>query len=143
MIRVLLCDDMPEIREFLVAWLSMEPDMNVVGEAADGNAALDAVDKLRPDIVLMDLQMPGMDGVEATRLISQLYPRTAVIILTSRNSQSLVVDCLHSGARGYVSKSADPSLYIEAIRCVYAGEPYIEPALVSPPIAALLHTHHM
>jgi DNA-binding NarL/FixJ family response regulator len=119
--RVLLVDDHPVVRGGLVALLDTLPGITVVGQVGDGAAALREVALLRPDVVVMDLRMPGMDGVEAVRRITAGYPGTAILILTMFDEESLITDALAAGAHGYLLKGAEQDEIERAIRTVAAG----------------------
>ena len=104
MIRLLICEDQTLMRQGLVTILGLEPGITVAGEAADGAEAVEQVRALQPDVVLMDVQMPGMDGIEATRLITAAYPNTRVIILTTFDYEEYVFEGVKAGAMGYMLK---------------------------------------
>lgn len=131
MIRVLLVDDHTILREGLRALLSYYPDIEVVGEAEDGAQAIACVESLSPDVVLMDIAMPGMNGLEATRHIHQKYPNTRVLILTQYEDQPYVLPLLRAGASGYVLKRALGADLIHAIRLVAQGESFLYPPVAS------------
>jgi DNA-binding NarL/FixJ family response regulator len=120
--RVVLVDDHPVVRGGLVALLATLQGIEVVGEAADGESALRETALLRPDVVVMDLRMPGVGGVEATRRITEGYPGVAVLVLTMFDEDALIGDALAAGARGYVLKGADQEEIERAIRAVASGE---------------------
>ena len=128
-LRILITDDHGVIRAGLHALLDAEPDMQVVGEAADMNEAIRLTDLLRPDVVLMDISMPGGNGIEATRKISEAYPATRVLILTVHEEHELLQEALRSGASGYVLKQAVKSELINAIQAVARGDLYIHSAM--------------
>ena len=120
-IRVIVVDDQAIVREGLVTVLSLLPDIDVLGEAADGQAAVELVDRTRPDVVLMDLRMPVLGGLEATRLISAAHPEIGILILTTFADEASVVDVLQAGARGYLTKDADRAEVAAAVRAVAQG----------------------
>jgi DNA-binding NarL/FixJ family response regulator len=126
-ISVLLADDQPMIRTGFRFILEAEPDIVVVGEAADGQEALDETRRLSPDVVLMDIRMPRMDGVEATRLIGEEGSPSRVIILTTFDLDAHVVDALRAGASSFLVKDGPADSLIEAIRTVAAGDAVLAP----------------
>lgn len=121
MIRVLVADDQALIRGGLRMILADEPDMEVVGEAADGRAAVTMATSTRPDLVLMDIRMPRMDGVEATRLIRSMDPAPQVLVLTTFDLDENVFDTLRAGAAGFLLKDTAPEALVAAIREVVSG----------------------
>jgi DNA-binding NarL/FixJ family response regulator len=131
MIKLLICEDQTLMRQGLATVLGLEPGITVVGEAANGREAVAQVAVLQPDVVLMDVQMPVMDGVEATRLITSQYPATRVIILTTFDYEEYVFEGVKAGARGYVLKDTPVSELVHTIQRVHAGEPFIQPAVAS------------
>lgn len=126
-VKVLLCDDHELFREGLKAILRAEPGIEIVGEARDGGEAVERTARLRPDVVLMDLEMPTLNGVEATRRIRQAHPRVRVLILTMYGEEDLVARCLDAGAAGYVLKDVPAAQLVYAIRAVGKGGKYISP----------------
>ena len=128
-IRILLVDDQRLMREGLRTLLELEPDLQVAGEAGDGQAALDAYAALAPDVVLMDIRMPGMDGVEATRRLRERWPRARVIILTTFDDDASVFEGLRAGALGYLLKDVSGHDLAEAVRTVAGGGALIEPSV--------------
>lgn len=120
--RLLIADDHDLVREGLRAMLSREPDLKVIGEAADGQEALDLCCSLRPDLVLMDLRMPRMDGIEATRAIREECPATSVLVVTIHESPEYLPQALAAGAAGYVLKDATSQQLLEAVWRVLDGE---------------------
>jgi DNA-binding NarL/FixJ family response regulator len=120
-IRVIVVDDQAIVREGLVTVLSLLPDIEVLGEAADGRAGAELADALLPDVVLLDLRMPLLDGLEATRLITAAHPEIAILILTTFADEASVVDVLRAGARGYLTKDADRAEVAAAVRAVAQG----------------------
>lgn len=137
-LRVLITDDQPLVRTGLRTILELEDGLEVVGEACDGREAVAAVERLRPDVVLMDLQMPGGDGVSATREISARTgdgpPR--VLVLTTFSDDESVFAALQAGAAGFLLKDAPPARLVEAIRVVSGGDGLLDPAVTSRVIAA-------
>jgi DNA-binding NarL/FixJ family response regulator len=121
LIRVVVVDDQAIVREGLVTVLSLLPDVDVVGEAADGAAAVDIVARLAPDVVLMDLRMPVLGGLEATRRIAAANPAIGILILTTFADEASALDVLHAGARGYLTKDAGRAEVAAAVRAVAQG----------------------
>jgi DNA-binding NarL/FixJ family response regulator len=129
-IRVLLVDDQAMIRAGFRLILSAEPDVTVVGEAADGATAVAAARRLRPDVTLMDVRMPGTDGIAATRrLVAEDPPVTRVLVLTTFDVDAHVYDALRAGASGFLLKNAPPEDLVQAIRVVAAGGALLDPAV--------------
>jgi NarL family two-component system response regulator LiaR len=126
-IRVLVVDDHVIVRQGIRALLAEYEDVEVVGEAGDGVEAVQAAESLKPDVILMDLIMPQMDGIEATRRISEQWPEARVLVVTTYNGDDLVFPAIKAGARGYVLKDAGASELVGAIRQVYRGEPSLHP----------------
>lgn len=127
--RIMLVDDQKLMREGLRILLEMETGLTVVGEAGDGQAALDLYEDCHPDIVLMDIRMPGMDGVEATWRLLERWPQGRVIILTTFDDDEYVFEGLRAGALGYLLKDVSGSELAKAIRTVTAGGALIEPSV--------------
>jgi DNA-binding NarL/FixJ family response regulator len=120
-IRVLVVDDHPVVRQGLRTFLDLEPDLVVVGEAADGNACVSAAEELHPDVVLLDLRMPTADGLAALRGLAERGNPARVLIITSFTDRSAVLPAIRAGAAGYVYKDVDPAALATAIRAVHAG----------------------
>lgn len=127
--RILIVDDQRLMREGLRTLLELEPDFDVAGEAGDGAAALEAYEASLPDIVLMDIRMAGMDGVEATRRLRARHPGARVIILTTFDDEAYVFEGLRAGAQGYLLKDLSGDELASAIRTVMAGGALIEPSV--------------
>lgn len=128
-IRLLLVDDHDIVRHGLRMMFAAEPDMEIVGEAADAYQALEAVEKLHPDVILMDVAMPGMSGIEATRRIKEQNPDVAVLALTMHEDEQYFFEMLNAGASGYVPKRAAPDDLVSAIQVVSQGDVFIYPSL--------------
>jgi DNA-binding NarL/FixJ family response regulator len=131
MIRILLVDDHAILRDGLKALLSYYPDVAVIGEAENGRQAIECVERLAPDVVLMDIAMPVMNGLEATRVIRQKHPETRVLVLTQYDDQPYVLSLLRAGVSGYVLKRALGADLINAIRTVARGESFLYPSVAS------------
>lgn len=125
-VRLLLVDDQPLLLQGFAMILSTEPDLQVVGQVGDGRQALDAIEPLRPDVVLMDVQMPVMDGIEATRLITEATD-TKVIILTTFDRDDYLFDALRAGASGFLLKNASPEDLVAAVHAVVDGHALLAP----------------
>lgn len=138
-IRVLVVDDHPVVREGIAAMLSRQPDLAVVGEAADGLEAVERAAELHPDVVLMDLQMPRLDGVEAIRRIRAQLPVTQVIILTTYDTDELVFQGIQAGARGFLLKDAPREELFRAIAAVHRGESLLQPSVAAKLIDRVTH----
>lgn len=133
MIRIVVADDHPVVREGLAAILGTQPDLEVVGEAGDGDALLALAAALRPDVALVDLEMPGLDGAGAIRRLPEVSPATRALVLTAFDSDERIIGALAAGARGYLLKGAPRATIFEAVRAVAAGG-----SLLQPPVAARL-----
>jgi DNA-binding NarL/FixJ family response regulator len=132
-IRVLVVDDHPVVRQGLRVFLDLQDDLNVVGEAGDGSEVVELVDELRPDVVLLDLKMPGVDGVETLRMLRDRPDAPRVLVVTSFTDPASVVPALRAGAAGYVYKDVAPEALAQGIRSVHAGH-----ALLAQDVATLL-----
>ena len=128
-IRVLLAEDHAIVREGLRRLLEAEADIEVVGEAADGHEAVEKAQELTPDVVVMDISMPRLNGLEATRRIKKQVPQVKVLILTVHKTDEYIFPILHAGASGYVVKDAAPEDLISAIRAANEGEPFLSPVI--------------
>ena len=126
-IRILLAEDHVTVREGLKMLIGREPDMEIVGEAADGREAIERASELRPEIVVMDISMPGLNGLKGTRKLKELYPEIHVIALTRHKESGYVQELLLAGASGYVLKQSSSDELIRAIRAVHSGKSYLDP----------------
>lgn len=138
-IRLLLVDDHEIVRAGLRMLFSAEPEVEIIGEANSGEGALDAVERLQPEVVLMDVAMPGIGGVEATRRIKAVHPQVAVLALTMHEDEEYFFEMLGAGASGYVPKRAAPDDLMSAIRIVRQGDVYIYPSLARLLVKDFLH----
>ena len=129
-ITCLIVDDHEVVREGLRLSLSRAPHVRVIGEASDGVGAVALVERRRPQVVIMDVRMPGMDGLEATKQIREKVPETAVLIFTAYSERSLLSRGLESGAKGYILKEAPHATLLRAIEKVAGGESFVDPALM-------------
>jgi NarL family two-component system response regulator LiaR len=130
-IRVLVVDDHPIVRQGLRSYLSSRDGIDVVGDAGDGESAVALVGALRPDVVLVDLAMPGMGGLAAIRAVLDLGLGTRILVLTSFSSQDQVIPAIQAGAAGYLLKDADPEEVDRAVRAVHAGEGLLDPSVAA------------
>ncbi len=128
-IKVLIADDHALFREGTRSLIDLEEDMIVVGEASNGEEAIELVEQLQPHVVLMDIAMPKVNGIEATRRIKADYPAAAVLILTAYDNDQYIVALLEAGAAGYLLKNVSGNDLVNAIRAVYAGEAVLHPAI--------------
>lgn len=128
-IRVLLVDDHAVVRKGMRALLDREAGIEVAGEAENGDQAVHAADRLRPDVILMDLEMPGTGGIEATRQITAEHPETRIVVLTSHAAEEDVFPALKAGALGYLLKHSAPEEVLQAIRQAHRGETVLHPSI--------------
>jgi NarL family two-component system response regulator LiaR len=138
-IRLLIADDHHIVRKGIKVLLATEKDMQVVGEAENGAEAVEKAAALEPDVILMDIVMPGMDGIEATRRITSARPESRILVLTSFAADDKVFPAVKAGALGYLLKDSTPEQLIEAIRQVHRGEPSLEPAIARKVLQELSH----
>src|SRR5512147_1053266 len=132
---ILVVDDHQVVRLGLQALLNVEPDLEVVGQAATAEEAVNAVERLHPQVVLMDLRLPGRSGIEACREVKRRWPETHVLMLTSYADDELVLEAINAGAEGYVLKKVEGSNLLEAIRAVARGEAILDPAVTQKLLA--------
>ena len=129
--RILVCDDHTLFVEGVKAMLRSEPSLEIIGEAHDGRQAVELVKELKPDVLLMDISMPDMNGFDATRLVHKFEPGVKVLILTMHDEEELVARCLEAGASGYLIKDTPASQLLYAIEAVHRGEKYLSPAVLN------------
>ena len=137
-LRILLADDHVTVRHGLKLLIESQPDMKVVAEASDGNAAIESAMALKPDVVVMDLSMPGMTGLVATRKLKQRQPATAIVTLTRHSDDAYLQELLRAGVSGYVLKQSAPTELLQAIRAAAAGGQYLDSTLTARVTAAFL-----
>ena len=140
-LRILIADDHATVRQGLKLLIDSQPDMGVVGEAADGNDVLRQAAALKPDIIVMDISMPGMNGLIATRTLKRAQPRVSIVALTRHDDETYLDELLRAGASGYVLKQSAPMEFLQAIRAVAAGGIYLDPAMTSRVADGLLAGH--
>lgn len=138
-VRVLICDDQPLVRAGVRTLLSTQPDIEIVADAADGAAAITAAGRLRPDVVLMDIRMPGTDGITATSRITEGERAPRVLVLTTYDQDEYVFDALAAGASGFLLKDARPEDLISGIRSVAAGDALLAPSVTRRLIGLFAH----
>lgn len=129
MIKIIICDDQAIIRDGLEMLLKLEKDIDVAGQAQDGAEAVELVDKTRPDLVLMDLKMPGLNGIEATRQIRARFPQVKVLVLTTYDDDEWVFDAIRAGASGYLLKDTPREEVIKAVKGTAAGKTFVDPSV--------------
>ncbi|MFD9478549.1 MULTISPECIES: response regulator [Streptomyces] len=140
MIRVLIADDQPLVRRGLALILGPDPEFEVVGEAEDGARAVALAHEVRPDVVVMDIRMPVMDGVKATEELARTLPETRVLALSTFDMDEYVVAALRAGAYGFLPKDISPEELIAAVRIVHTGEAAVAPRLLSRLLSAYVRT---
>ena len=130
-LKILIADDHPMLREALHRALDGEEDVEIVAEAGDGEEAVKLTSELKPDVVVMDIVMPKLNGIEATKKIKEVIPNTAVLILTTYDDEEYILGLLDAGAAGYLLKSARGSDIVEAVRAIQAGESVLHPNIIA------------
>lgn len=130
-IRIVVADDHVLMRQGLRQVLETEPDLNVVGEAGDGQEAVDKSLALRPDVVLLDITMPKLNGIEAARRIKHALPDTGIVMLTIHDADEYLMDAVSAGINGYVLKDVDPSVMIDVVRMCSQGSGYLHPSITA------------
>ena len=142
MIRAVVVDDQGLVRAGVRVLLQTAPDIEVVGEAADGHEAVRLAERLRPDVVLMDIRMPRVDGIEATRRILAAMPQTNILMLTTFAEDDEVYGALTAGAVGYLVKDGEPADMIDAVRRAARGEPLLAPTVLARVVERAQRSHH-
>ena len=137
--KVLIADDHVIVREGLIALLNLADDIRVVGDAADGQEVIEMTQKLRPDVVLMDIRMAKLDGVQATREIKTRFPDVGVIVLTNYDDDKYVFDCVTYGASGYLMKDVSPEDLVKAIMSAAQGESLVDPSVLNKVLTQFRH----
>jgi DNA-binding NarL/FixJ family response regulator len=140
MIRVLICDDQEVVCEGLQVILNSDTGIEIVGVAHDGAAALDLIPTARPDLVLMDLKMPGVNGIQATQLIRQQYPAVRVLVLTTYGDDEWVFDAIRSGAAGYLLKDSPRETLLAAVKGTVDGKTHVDPGIAGKLFAQIAQT---
>ena len=138
-VTVLLADDHPIVRQGLRHLLEVQPDLRVVGEASDGPEAVQLAERLKPDVLVVDMMMPGLNGLEVLRHVKKRSPATCSIVLSMQSADVYVVEALKAGALGYVLKETGPSELVDAVQQVIQGQRYLSPSLSERLIDVLLH----
>ena len=131
LIRILTVDDHPLLRKGIAALVNAEPDLKLIAEASNGKDAIEAFRSHRPDVTLMDLQMPGVDGIEAIETIRREYPEARIIVLTTYGGDMQILHALRAGAKGYILKGNVPEELLNTIRAVHAGQKRIPPEIAA------------
>jgi two-component system, NarL family, response regulator DevR len=137
MIRLLIIDDHEMVREGLKAMLTAEPDFEIVGDAANAEQAFELIERLHPDVILLDVRLPGASGIDVCRTVTERYPETAVIILTTFSDETLVAQCIQAGARGFIVKDIERFDLKRSIRAVARGDAAIDPKAAVAVLAQL------
>ena len=139
MIRVLLVDDQTLIRQGLESLLTMSDALTICGQASDGEEAINVIDSVQPDVVLMDIRMPRMDGIEATRHLRQTHPQLPILILTTFDDHELIIKAIAAGAKGYLLKDVSLETLVDAIRALVDGGTWLQPAITERIVNSLTH----
>ena len=128
-IRILIADDHALLRQGIRNFLSLESDFEIIGEAADGEETIRRASELRPDILLLDINMPKGNGIEVATRLRETHPEIRILALTIHDDENYMMKMIQSGAAGYLLKDVEPSVMVQAIRRIYAGESFVEPSL--------------
>ncbi len=137
--KILVVDDHSLVRQGIIRLLKTDKDIEVVGEADSGYAALEKAEQLKPEVILLDLYMPGLDGIAATRLIKKSMPDVCVIILTVSEEEEDIMEAVYAGAQGYILKNTDPSSFIQQVKGAFTGEVALGSDMVKRLITAMRH----
>lgn len=139
MIKVLLVDDQTLIRQGLESLLTISDALTICGQASDGEEAINVIDSVQPDVVLMDIRMPRMDGIEATKRLRQTHPRLPILILTTFDDHELIIKAIAAGAKGYLLKDVSLETLVDAIRTLVNGGTWLQPAITERIVNSLNH----
>ncbi len=139
MIRIVLADDHPIVRQGMRTLLESQLNYEVVGEADDGLAALEMVERLRPDVLIVDVMMPGLNGLEVTRRVRERLPQTRVVVLSMHSNEPYVLEALRNGATAYVLKATSTTSLVDAVRAAATGQRYLSPPLTERAIDAYIN----
>jgi len=137
-LRILIADDHAIVRQGLKLLIDSQPDMKVIAEAASGEAVLEQAAAVKPDVVIMDVSMPGINGLVATRMLKQRQPETTIVALTRHEEKTYLEELLRAGASAYVLKQSAPTEFLRAVRAVAAGGIYLDPSMTSQVASGLL-----
>jgi len=137
-LRILIADDHAIVRQGLKLLIDSQPDMKVIAEAASGDAVLEQAAAVKPDVVIMDVSMPGINGLVATRMLKQRQPETTIVALTRHEEKTYLEELLRAGASAYVLKQSAPTEFLRAVRAVAAGGIYLDPSMTSQVASGLL-----
>ena len=137
-LRILIADDHAIVRQGLKLLIDSQPDMKVIAEAASGDAVLEQAAAVKPDVVIMDVSMPGINGLVATRMLKQRQPETTIVALTRHEEKTYLEELLRAGASAYVLKQSPPTEFLRAVRAVAAGGIYLDPSMTSQVASGLL-----
>ncbi|OIN03238.1 DNA-binding response regulator [Idiomarina sp. MD25a] len=140
MIKVLLVDDQTLIRQGLESLLTMSDALTICGQASDGEEAINMIDSVQPDVVLMDIRMPRMDGIETTRRLRQTHPQLPILILTTFDDHELIIKAIAAGAQGYLLKDVSLETLVDAIRALVDGGTWLQPAITERIVNSLTHS---
>lgn len=141
MVKIIIADDHGIVRQGLRALLKSDPEFSVVAEAADGLAAIEAVEKARPDLLILDISMPGMNGLEVITHVRRLSPKTQILVMSMHDAEPYIFEALKNGAKGYVLKGDELAMVARASREVAAGRLFLSPSLSEKIVSSYIRTH--